>query len=57
MKIKLFSKCDCNNDGYECGGYDYIIFESKWFRFRWFNDNGAVFLYVHIRKKYWRWSW
>lgn len=54
MKLKLFSKCSCSPRDFDCGGYDYIVFRSKWFQFRWFYDNEHRFLYIHIGKKYWR---
>jgi hypothetical protein len=57
LKIKLFSKCACYKEGYDCGGFDYIIFKSKWFQFRWFNDNGYRFIYIHLGKKVWRFDY
>lgn len=57
MKLKIMQKCDCSDGEYDCGGFDYFIFRSKLFQFRFFNDNGTVFLYMHLGKKYWRWMW
>lgn len=54
LKIKIMKKCDCD---YDCGGYDYFIFRSKLFQFRFFYDNGYRFLYIHLGTKYWRWDW
>jgi hypothetical protein len=55
MELRILEKCSC---GYEdCGGFDYLVFITKPFQFRFFNDNGYKFLYIHLGQKYWRWDW
>jgi hypothetical protein len=46
--MKLLKK---NDDG-----LDIIIFRSKLFQFRWFTDCGYWFIYIHIGKRYYRFS-
>ena len=55
MKLIIMQKCDCGYD--ECGGFDYFIFKTKPFQIRFFNDNGYIFLYIHLGKKILRWDW
>lgn len=55
MKLRIMRKCNC---GFEhCEAIDYFIFRSKWFQFRFFDDYGHKFLYMHIGEKHWRWDW
>lgn len=37
-------------------GWKFLIVRSKWFQFRWFTDCGWWFLYIHLGKRYWRFS-
>jgi hypothetical protein len=48
MKLKLLKKHE--------EGLDVIIFKSKLFQFRWFTDCGYWFIYIHIGKRYYRFS-
>lgn len=58
MKLKLFSKCDCDPTGqYDCGGYDYFILELPFFKIKLFNDNGMRFLDIFVGQKRKRWMW
>jgi nuclear transport factor 2 (NTF2) superfamily protein len=34
----------------------YLILITKPFQFRWFTDCGEWFLYIHLGKRYWRFS-
>lgn len=52
MKLIINEKCDCSED---CEAKDYIIFKTKFFQFRSFDDYGTKFIYIHLGKKYWRW--
>ena len=54
MKLTIMEKCDCDE---KCEGKDYFIFRTKYFQFRFFDDYGTKFLYIHLGKKYWRWDW
>jgi hypothetical protein len=51
MKLKIWGTCDCG-----CGNRDFLILKSKVFQIRWFMDYSEWFLYIHIGKKYWRFS-
>lgn len=37
-------------------GWKFLILRSRLFQFRWFTDCGYWFLYIHIGKRYWRFS-
>jgi len=54
MKLKIMKKCDCRE---ECEGFDYLIFRTKLFQIRFFDDYGYKFLYIHLGEKRWRWDW
>lgn len=53
MRLRLFEKYYTNN---KFQGWYLIIFRSKLFQFRWFTDCGDWFLYIHLGRKYWRFS-
>jgi hypothetical protein len=54
VKLKINKKCDCCG---ECEEKDYFIFTTKIFQLRFFDDYGTKFIYIHLGKRYWRWSW
>lgn len=54
MVLKIMEKCPCS-DG--CEGKDYLIFRTKYFQIRFFNDYSVKFLYIHLGKKFWQWNW
>jgi len=57
MKLEIWEK-----DGYEVNGYKYntgnifIYFITKYFKIRWFTDHHEWFLYIHLSKRWWRFS-
>jgi hypothetical protein len=51
MKLRVWANCDCG-----CDERTFISFRSKPFQFRWFMDCGEWFIYIHIGKRYWRFS-
>jgi hypothetical protein len=51
MKLKIWGTCDCG-----CGERIFFSFISKLFQFRWFMDCGEWFLYIHLGKRYYRFS-
>ena len=56
MKLILFEENDFYKDRYKGECFNYIIFISKYFQFRWFKDFEEWFLYIHLGKKFWRFS-
>lgn len=53
MELKLFQRYYI--DG-EFEGWYFIWLVTKHFQFRWFTDCGEWFFYIHLGKKYWRFS-
>jgi hypothetical protein len=51
MSLVVMGKCECG-----CGNRNYLIFISKLFQLRWFQDYGDWFLYVHFGRRYFRFS-
>ena len=51
MKLKVMGRCSCG-----CGERVFFSFISKLFQIRWFMDDGFWFIYVHLGKRYWRFS-
>jgi hypothetical protein len=37
-------------------GFDFILFNTKYFKFNWFTDCGEWFVYIYFGKRYFRFS-
>lgn len=51
MKLKVLGRCECG-----CEERNFLQFDTKLVKLRWFMDAGNWFFYVHLGKKYWRFS-
>jgi len=54
MKVKLFKKFYTHYGKYQ--GFDFIIFRTKPFQFKWFTDCGEWFVYIYFGKRWVRFS-
>lgn len=51
MKVRFLDFCPCG-----CDDKYYAVIESKKFKFKWFASNGYWFIYIHLGKKWCRFS-
>lgn len=56
MILKINEEYRTSNNSYQGVFIFHLVSKNKNFQFRWFTDCGEWFIYIHLGKRWWRFS-